>query len=323
MSEISYEQNLILSIIVPLYNEAENVTEFYSRVKKMLDEIRVNYEIICINDGSTDNTSEELLKLNKNDPNVKIINFSRNFGKETALTAGIDFSKGQAVIPIDADLQDPPEIIPRLIAKWKEGYDVVYATRELREGDGWFKRWTASNFYRVINKIIDIKIPKDTGDFRLISRPAVESLKELRERNRVMKVLFQWIGYKQTAILYKRQRRNAGKPKQSYWKLWGLAMEGITSFSRLPLKLATYFGLLTVLFAFVYSIFIEVSSLFYANNISGYTSLLAIILFLGGLQLFTIGILGEYVGRIYNEVKRRPLYIVRELVGFEQPLQKM
>jgi len=322
MSEIDNEQNLTLSIVVPMYNEAENVTAFYSRVKKVLDEIRVSYEIICVNDGSTDNTLDELLKLNKNDPSVKIINFSRNFGKEAALTAGIDLSKGKAVIPIDADLQDPPEVIPKLIEKWKQGYDVVYATREFREGDGWFKLWTASNFYRIINKIINIKIPKDTGDFRLMGRNVVESLKRLREKNRVMKLLFQWVGYKQTSILYTRQKRYAGKSKLHYWKLWDLAIEGITSFSNIPLKFATYFGLLIIIFSFIYAIFIAANILLYNNRIADYHLLITVILFLSGLQFFTIGILGEYVGKIYNEVKKRPLYIIRELIGFEESLEK-
>ena len=322
MTEPHSEQGLTLSIVAPVHNECENIKEFYARVKKMIDEVNISYEFICINDGSTDTTLDELLKLNKKDPHVKIINFSRNFGKEAALTAGIDFSKGEAVIPIDADLQDPPEVIPKLIAKWREGYDVVYATREFREGDGWFKRWTASNFYKIINKVIDIEIPYDTGDFRLISRRAIESLKKLREKNRLMKVLFQWIGYKQTAILYKRQKRYAGKSKLHYWKLWDLALEGITSSSHIPLQFATYFGLLTVVFAFIYTAFIVINALFHSIHIPGYSLLLTIILFLGGIQLFTIGVLGEYIGRIYNEVKRRPLYIVRELVGFDQTLGK-
>ncbi len=323
LTEPHTEKGLVLSIVAPMHNEDENIAEFYERTRKVLKAMNVTYELICVNDGSTDATLAELMEIRKRDPHVKIINFSRNFGKEAALTAGIDFSMGEAVIPIDADLQDPPELIPRLIAKWKEGYDVVYATREFREGDGWFKRWTASIFYRVINKIVALKIPNDTGDFRLMSRPMIDSLKKLRERNRVMKGLFQWVGFKQTAVLYTRHKRNAGKPKQTYWKLWNLAIEGITSFSQFPLKFAFYFGLLIIFFAFIYTLFIGIHTLFNGIFIPGYSALLALILFLGGFQLFIIGVLGEYVGRIYNEVKRRPLYIVRELIGFEQSLEKM
>ncbi len=305
-----------------MYNEIENISEFYSRVKKVLDEIRIRYEIICINDGSTDATLDELLKLHKKNSNVKIINFSRNFGKQAALTAGIDFSTGEAVIPIDADLQDPPEIIPKLIEKWREGYDIVYATRKLREGEGWFKRAISFVFYRVINRLINTKIPKDTGDFRLISRPAVESLKELREGNRLMQVLFQWIGYRQTAIFFTRHKRNAGKPKQSYWELWNVALGGITSFSQIPLQFATYFGLVTIFSTLIYALSLFINALFYANPASWHSSLLALILFFGGVQLFAIGIIGGYIGRIYNEVKERPLYIARELIGFGQSFEK-
>lgn len=318
MTQPHTEQGPEVSIIAPMHNETENIAEFYARIIKVLHDINVTYEIICINDGSTDSTLENLLQLRTKDPNVKIINFSRNFGKQAALTAGIDFSIGKAVIPIDADLQDPPELIPKLMEKWREGYDIVYATRELREGEGWFKRGSSFLFYRVIAKLVDINIPKDTGDFRLLNRTAVDTLKKLKERNRLMQGLFQWIGYRQTAIFYKRHKRNAGKPKQGYRKLWNLALSGITSFSNLPLQFATVLGLLIVLFAFIDAVLIAIRSMVYNYHISGYASLLVVILFLGGVQLFSIGVLGEYIGRIYNEVKRRPLYIVRELVGFEQ-----
>lgn len=306
-----------------MHNEGENIAEFYARIIKVLHTMNVSYEIICINDGSTDATLAGLMELHKKDPHVKIINFSRNFGKQAALTAGIDFSSGQAVIPIDADLQDPPELIPELIEKWKQGYDIVYATRELREGEGWFKRGTSFLFYRVIGKLVDIHIPKDTGDFRLLNRTAVETLKKLRESNRLMQGLFQWIGYRQTAIYYKRHKRNAGKPKQSYRKLWNLALSGITSFSNLPLQFATVFGILIMLFTGINAMLIIIRSLFYDYPVSDYYFLLIVILFLGGTQLLTIGVLGEYIGRIYNEVKRRPLYIISESIGFEQSLEKM
>ena len=304
-----------------MHNEAENIAEFYTRVIKVLHEINVTYEIICINDGSTDATLAELMELHKKDPHVKIIDFSRNFGKQAAMTAGIDYSIGNAVIPIDADLQDPPELIPKLIEKWKQGYDIVYATRELREGEGWLKRTTSFLFYRVIAKLVDIHIPKDTGDFRLLNRTAVDTLKKLRENNRLMQGLFQWIGYRQTALLYKRPGRKAGKPKYGYRTLWNLALTGITSFSNLPLQFATVFGFFILLFAGIDGALILIRTLFYGYHVTDYTFLLIVILFLGGIQLLTIGVLGEYIGRIYNEVKRRPLYIVSESIGFENPDQ--
>ncbi len=322
MLEADREKKIVLSLVVPMHNEAGNITAFYSRAKKVIDGVGVSYELICVNDGSTDDTLELLLALRKRDPNVKVISFARNFGKEAALTAGIDFSSGACVIPIDADLQDPPETIPALIAKWREGYDIVYATRRSREGESWFKRWTAHSFYRLANRVTNIEIPKDTGDFRLISRPAVESLKRLQERNRFMKGLFQWVGYKQTAVFYHRESRNAGKTAWNYWKLWNFAIDGITSFSSVPLQFATYIGLFIALLAFMYAIFIIVDTLVRGNPVPGYPSLLSVVLFLGGVQLFTIGVLGEYIGRIYSEVKRRPIYIVREAVGFDGPLEQ-
>jgi glycosyltransferase involved in cell wall biosynthesis len=283
-----------------------------------MQQVGVNYEIIYVNDGSRDDTIQRLLSLVERDPRVKIIDLSRNFGKEIALTAGIDFASGDAVIPIDADLQDPPEIIPEMIAKWREGYDVVYATRTQRRGDNWFKRWTAHLFYCVIGKVTPIGIPKDTGDFRLLSRPVVEALKQLRERNRFMKGLFSWVGYRQTSVSYQRNPRNAGKTKWNYWKLWNFAVEGITSFSYIPLQFATYFGLSVAFFAFLYALFIVTRTLIMGRDVAGYPSLITVILFLGGVQLFSIGILGEYIGRIYSEVKQRPLYIVKGEYGFSQ-----
>jgi glycosyltransferase involved in cell wall biosynthesis len=310
------ERRCVISIVVPVYNEAPNVAAFYDRVTNVMVRLGEPYEIIFVNDGSKDDTLDRLLVLAEKDPKVKIVDLSRNFGKEIALTAGIDYASGEAVIPIDADLQDPPELIPELVAKWREGYDVVYATRLKRDGESWLKRWTASLFYRIIRRITAIDIPKDTGDFRLLSRPAVDALKRLRERNRFMKGLFTWIGFRQTAVFYHRQARNAGKTKWSYWRLWNFALEGITSFSYIPLQFATYFGLSVAAFAFLYALFIVVRTVLFGRDVPGYPSLITVILFLGGVQLFTIGILGEYIGRIYNEVKRRPLYITRGEYGF-------
>ncbi len=298
-----------------MYNEAENVGPFYERLKRVLDQLGEPYEIICVNDGSTDNTLEKLLELRQQDPNVKIIDFSRNFGKEIALTAGIDFSSGKAVIPIDADLQHPPELIPELMAKWREGYDVVYAARLERDGESWFKRCAARLFYRLAERIMPIKMPKDAGDFRLMSRPVVEVLKELRERNRFMKGLFAWVGFPSTAVYYRGEKRHAGKTKWNYWKLWNFALEGITSFSYVPLQCATYFGFIVAMLAFAYAFFTIIQTILFGRQVPGYASLMTVILFLGGVQLVCVGILGEYVGRIYTEVKRRPLYVIRSLWG--------
>ncbi|MCL6559811.1 MAG: glycosyltransferase family 2 protein [Firmicutes bacterium] len=306
----------LISVVVPVYNESPNVEAFYLRVSKVMKDMGEPYEILFVNDGSKDDTLFNLLALADKDSNVKIIDLSRNFGKEIALTAGLDFASGDAVIPIDADLQDPPELIPELVAKWREGYDVVYATRTEREGESWFKRWTAHLFYRVIQKVTPLPIPKDTGDFRLLSRQVVQALKQLRERNRFMKGLFSWVGFRQTSVLYRRNRRNAGRTKWNYWKLWNFALEGITSFSYIPLQFATYFGLTVALFAFLYALFIVFRTLLLGRDVPGYPSLITIILFLGGVQLFAIGVVGEYIGRIYNEVKRRPLYLVKAKYGF-------
>lgn len=299
----------VISVVVPMYNEAENIEVFYERLKKVLDHLKETYEIICVDDGSTDETLKKLLRLRERDPEVKIISLSRNFGKEIALTAGIDFSSGEVVIPIDADLQDPPELIPELLAKWREGYDMVYATRIEREGEGWFKRLTVFLFYWIAEKILSIKIPKNTGDFRLMSRSVVEALKQLRERNRFMKGLFCWVGFSSTAVYYRRESRYAGRTKWNYWKLWKLAVDGIISFSYLPLQLATLFGFISILF----SLFLIFKFIFYCDKATNYIILIAV--FLGGIQLVCIGILGAYIGRIYDEVKQRPLYIVKQKWG--------
>jgi len=304
-----------LSIVVPMYNEAENVFAFYDKVVSVLEKMNLPFEIVCVNDGSNDNTLELLLSLRKRDQRIIVIDFSRNFGKEIALSAGIDFARGEAIIPIDADLQDPPELIPELVSKWHEGYDVVYATRTQREGETFFKKFTSHVFYRIIRLLTRFDIPMDTGDFRLMDRRVVKSLKKLREQHRFMKGLFSWVGFKQVSVPYQREPRFAGKTKWNYWKLWNFALEGITSFSYAPLQFATYFGLFVAVIAFVYGIFMLFKTLFYGNPVPGYPSLMVVILFLGGVQLLTIGIIGEYIGRTYNESKRRPLYIVRETYG--------
>jgi polyisoprenyl-phosphate glycosyltransferase len=300
----------MISVVVPAYNEQEVLPEFHRRMTSVLSRLGLGYEIVYVNDGSKDRTLELLRELQVDDHNVAIVDLSRNFGKEIAMTAGLDFARGDAVIVIDADLQDPPELIPDLIGGWREGFDVVYATRSARGGETMLKKTTAHFFYRVMQSVSRFKIPEDTGDFRLLSRRSVDSLKQLREQHRFMKGLFAWIGYPQKAIPYIRDPRFAGETKWNYWRLWNFAIEGITSFTIAPLKLAMYVGLLVALGAFLYGAIIVVKTLLYGNPVAGYPSLMVVILFLGGVQLVALGIIGEYLGRMFDETKGRPLYLV-------------
>lgn len=306
-----------LSLIVPLYNEQDNIDRLFSRLFAVLDPLGLSYEIICINDGSRDNTLASLLAYHQHYDAIKVINLSRNFGKEIALTAGLDYASGDAVIPIDADLQDPPELIEKLVEKWQEGYDVVYAMRRSRQGESWFKKFTANAFYRTIGKISQVPIPPNTGDFRLLDRRVVNSLKQMSERTRFMKGLFAWVGYKQTLVEFDREPRFLGNTKWNYWKLWNFAIDGITSFSLLPLKVWSYLGIIISLIALLYALYLVIKTIILGVDIPGYASLMVAILFLGGIQLITLGIMGEYLGRVYMEVKERPLYLVRETYGFQ------
>ncbi len=298
-----------LSIVVPAYNEGAVLPEFHRRLSVVMESLPCTWEVLYVNDGSTDDTLEVLRQLREQ--HVAIIDLSRNFGKEIALTAGLDHARGDAVIVIDADLQDPPEVIPELIEKWQEGYDVVYAQRTARDGETFFKKLSAKSFYRVIQRVSRVKIPADTGDFRLLSRRAVDALTKLREHHRFMKGLFAWIGYPQTAVYYHREPRFAGQSKWDYWLLWNFALEGITSFSIAPLKIATYAGMFTALGAFSYALFVIYKTIVYGDSVQGYPSLMVVILFLGGVQLMATGIIGEYLGRMFNETKQRPLYFVQ------------
>jgi polyisoprenyl-phosphate glycosyltransferase len=303
----------LVSIVVPAYNEATVIAEFNRRLTAVRRALAVRTEVIFVNDGSSDNTLDLLKSMKAADPTIGIIDFSRNFGKEIALTAGLDHSKGSAVIVIDADLQDPPELIPKLVERWREGgADVIHAQRISRAGEGSIKRLTSYTFYRVIRAFGADFIPVDTGDFRLLSRRAVDALGQIRERHRFMKGLFGWIGFRQDPISYDRNPRFAGTTKWNYWKLWNFSIEGITSFSIAPLKVASYFGLIAALVAIIYGFYILVRTLLYGNPVPGYPSLIVIVLFLGGMQLVFLGIIGEYLGRTFNEVKQRPLYIVRQ-----------
>lgn len=302
----------LLSLVVPFYNEAEVVAAFFKAVVPILRGIAdTDYEIVCVNDGSTDSTLDQLLAACELNARVRVIDLSRNFGKEAALTAGIDAAEGDAVIPFDADLQDPPEVIPQLVARWREGYDVVIAKRAERASDTYAKRGSAAMFYRVHNAVSDIMIPENAGDFRLMSRQVVESLKQLPENRRFMKGLFAWVGFRTSQIEYVRAPRVGGESKFSGWKLWNFALEGLTSFSTLPLRVWTYFGGFTAVFAVCYAAYLMVRTWVRGVDVPGYASIITAVLFLGGVQLVGIGVIGEYVGRIYMESKRRPVYIVR------------
>ena len=312
----------LISVVVPAYNEQEVLPEFHRRMTAVLSALPFRWEIIYVNDGSKDATLLVLDQLRRADEHVAIVDLSRNFGKEIALTAGLDHAGGDAVIVIDADLQDPPELIPELIRVWQEGADVVYAKRRVRHGESAMKRVTAYLFYRVMQSVSRVQLPEDTGDFRLLSRRAVDSLKILREQHRFMKGLFTWIGYKQEAVPYDRDARFAGATKWNYWRLWNFALEGITSFTIAPLRISTYLGLITAAGAFTYGTFIVIRTLLFGNPVAGYPSLLTTVLFIGGVQLTAIGILGEYVGRIFNETKNRPLYLLNHYAAagqIEQP----
>ena len=275
-----------------------------------MTQINEPYEIVFINDGSKDNTLNILLNAKQNFKNIRIINFSRNFGKEAALTAGLDKARGEAAIPIDVDLQDPPELIKELVAKWREGYDVVLAKRADRTSDSFSKRVSADLFYKLNGKISNVDIPNNVGDFRLMSKRVVEALKQLPENQRFMKGLFAWVGFKTTVIEYAREKREAGQSSFNGWKLWNFALDGITSFSTLPLRIWLYIGALVSFLSFLYGSFIILKTLIFGVDLPGYASLAVIMLFLGGIQLIGIGILGEYIGRIYSESKRRPSYII-------------
>ena len=306
-----------LSVVIPFYNEEKNIDYLFKRLITVLDKLETTYEIICVNDGSKDDTLGCLVQHHQTQPQIKVINLSRNFGKEIALTAGIDYANGEAIIPIDADLQDPPELIEQLVVKWQEGYDVVYAKRRSRQGESWLKRLTAYAFYQTIGRMSSVPIPPNTGDFRLLDRRVVKALRKMPERTRFMKGLFAWVGFKQTSVLFDREPRFQGGTTWNYWKLWNFAIDGITSFSFLPLKVWSYIGIFISFCSYLFASFLIIRTLFFGVDVPGYASLMVTVLFLGGVQLITLGIIGEYLGRVYEEVKKRPLYLVREKYGFE------
>ena len=309
------ENKKLLSIVTPAYNEAENLSEFYSRVINATDNLNLEIEIIYINDGSQDSTIDIITKQRQIDNRITIIDLSRNFGKEIALTAGLDYSSGDAVIVIDADLQDPPELIPKLVEKWREGYDVVNAKRIKRKGESLLKKVMSYIYYRLLFYLSDINVPRDTGDFRLLNKNALDALLKLREKHRYMKGLFVWVGFKQKEIEYEREARFKGKTKWGFFSLFNLAFDGLTSFSIMPLRLASTIGFLSALIGFFYGAVIVFKTLFFHEPVAGFTSLVVLITFFGGIQLLSIGIIGEYIGRIFNETKNRPLYVVKNIQG--------
>ncbi|QGW66096.1 glycosyltransferase [Lysobacter soli] len=302
-----------LTVVIAAYNEADSLPALQPRVGAVLDGLAVDGiegQVLYVDDGSTDATWSVLQQLAAADRRIALLRLSRNFGKELALTAGLDRVDEGAALILDADGQDPPELIPQFVAKWREGFDDVHGTRMEREGEGWLKRATAHSFYRVIGALSKTPIPADTGDFRLLSPRALHALQQLRERHRFMKGLFGWVGFNRVAIPYHREPRVAGRSKFNLWRLWNLALEGITSFSTAPLRLATYLGLLSALVAFLYGLAIILKALFWGDPVAGWPTMMSVILFLGGVQLIALGVIGEYLGRLYDEAKQRPLYLV-------------
>ncbi len=307
----------LLSLVVPFYNEEDAIGIFAASVVPVLEAIpALQWEIICVDDGSRDTTLQGLLKLAAAEPRIKVVELSRNFGKEAALTAGLEAARGDAVIPFDADLQDPPEMIPVMVTAWQSGAEVVLGRRTDRSNDTAMKRGTASLFYRLSHYITNVELPENVGDFRLMDRAVVEALKRLPERQRFMKGLFAWLGFKTAIIDYTRTPRAAGQSKFSGFKLWNFALEGFTSFSTAPLKIWTYFGAFGAVVALLYAMFIMLKTLFFGNQVPGYASIFVAVTFFGSVQLISIGVLGEYIGRIYVETKQRPIYLVRKLHNF-------
>jgi len=310
-----YDRRIRYSFVIPVFNERESLSELWRRLAALLESLDGEAEVLFIDDCSFDGSHELLLEIQRRDPRCKVVRLARNFGHQIAITAGLDFALGEAVIVMDADLQDPPEVVPDLIARWREGYEVVYAIREQREGEAWLKRTTARWFYRVLRRLASVQMPVDTGDFRLVDRQALDAFRSMRERSRYVRGMFTWVGFRQTGVLYKRPERFAGEPKYSFRKSLRLAVDGIVSFSDAPLRLALVWGFVFSAVSFFVGIAAIVAKLAGAFVVPGWASILVVVSFLGGIQLMLMGMLGLYIGRIYEEVKLRPLYIVREAHG--------
>jgi len=308
-----------LSVVVPVKDEEDAILPFVTRVGAILDSISEGggWEILFVDDGSTDATLAAVVACNLSDARVRGLSLSRNFGKEAALSAGLDHARGAAVIPMDADMQDPPEVLPEMVAKWREGHEMVFGVRRCRAEDSFTKRVTAGLFYRAHNMVSADKIPENAGDFRLMDRKVVDVIRAMPERNRFMKGLFAWAGFRQAAVEYDRAERETGTTKYDYWKLWTLALDGITSASTVPLRIWSYVGAIVALFAIGFAGWLAVETMIFGNPVPGYASIMTSVLFLGGIQLISLGVLGEYVGRILTETKQRPLYVVRDTVGIE------
>ncbi|RXR08695.1 glycosyltransferase family 2 protein [Pseudoxanthomonas composti] len=303
----------LLTVVVAARNEAEALPRLHPRLRAVLDGIQgLQGRVLYVDDGSTDETWEVMLTIAQDDPAVSLLRLSRNFGKESALTAGLDLVAEGAALVLDADGQDPPELIPQFVALWRQGYDDVHGTRTVREGENWIKRATAAGFYRVIGRLAKTPVPADTGDFRLLAPRSLAALAQLRERHRFMKGLFGWVGYRSIAVPYLRHARMAGKSKFGWWKLWNFALEGITSFSTAPLRLATYVGVFTALVAFGFALFVVIKAALFGDPVQGWPTMMTVVLLLGGMQLMALGMIGEYLGRLYEESKQRPLYLVDE-----------
>jgi dolichol-phosphate mannosyltransferase len=303
---------ITFSIVAPIYNEIGNLPELYRRVREVMDSTGKEWELLLVDDGSTDGSTEKIRELAQQDKRVRPVIFARNFGHQIAITAGWDYARGDAVVVIDADLQDPPEVILEMAKKWEEGHEVVYAVRAEREGESWFKLWTASLFYRLISRITDVKIPLDTGDFRLMDRKVVDVMKSMRERHRFPRGMSAWVGFKQIGVDYKRTARHAGETKYPFKKMFRLALNAITGFSYFPLQVATYIGFIAAGIAILAIPVVIYMRMTGSQAFIGQATTLISVLFLGGAQLISLGILGEYIGRLYDEAKGRPLYIVRE-----------
>lgn len=309
-----------ISVLIPAYNEEPVLEKLFTRLANLANEVKeYDFEFLFVNDGSKDNTLGIIKDFAEKDDRVSYINLSRNFGKEIGMIAGLDYVQGDATVIIDADLQDPPELIPEMIKLWEEGYDDVYAKRRSREGESWLKKYTSKMYYRTLQKITHIPIQEDTGDFRLLDKRVVEAIRQFRDTQRNAKAIFSWVGFHKKEILYDRDERAAGMTKWSYPKLINLAIDGITSFTTAPLRISTYVGAGVSILAFLYLLFLVIRTTFFGTDLAGYPSMMAVILFLGGVQLLFLGIIGEYVGRIFNETKQRPLYLIEEYHNGKTP----
>jgi len=312
------DSDLDISVIVPAYNESASLQQFLAHLEGVLDTITQNYEVICIDDGSMDETWSILCHAHDRNPRIKGMRLSRNFGKEAAITAGMFAAQGRAIIPMDADHQHPPEVVPQLVEKWRQGHDVVLAVATDRAVYSWPRRVAARLFYRLMNWTGDVPVPDDAGDFRLMDRRVVEALRLLPERTRFMKGIFAWLGFDQAKVPYQISTRSAGDTKWNTWSLWNFAIEGIVSFSTLPLRMWSYLGICVAIIAIIYAIYIALKTMIFGIAVPGYASLMTVLLFFNGLIMISLGILGEYVGRIFVEVKQRPLYLIRDRVGIDE-----